>query len=255
MALVAVPLLYQQSGFSEHAGTRPPSRIVSLDLCTDWMLLKYANRSQVLAFSPLLYRYPVDWVDDDLPVHDGSLEVIMELQPDLVLTGEYNAIILRKRLQQLGMKVDIMELPDSLQAIQQYTKHFHSVVNNNIPTAITLQQFEYKKRTLLLLGANGIGTGTGTLENDVIVKSGWSNYVQQKGYVNLDLEQLVSNPPDAVLWSTPVSNSLANLFAEHPVLSKLTDKQQLFSSDYWCWQCPGPWTYDLIRELAEWKKF
>ena len=254
-ALVAVLLLFQQSGFSEQEKTSPSSRIVSLDLCTDWMLLKYASRSQVLAFSPLLYRYPVDWITEDLPVHDGSLESILELQPDLVLTGEYNAIILRKRLQQMGVKVDVMPLPDSLQSIQQYEQHFQLVVNNNIPIAVSQQQFESKERTLLLLGANGIGTGTGTLENDVIVKSGWTNYVQHKGYVNLDLELLVSNPPDAVLWSAPVSNSLANLFAQHPVMRKLTTKQQWISSDYWRWQCPGPWTFDLIRELAEWKKF
>ena len=252
---MAVLLLFQHSGFSEQARTNPPSKIVSLDLCTDWMLLKYARRSQVLAFSPLLYRYLVDWVPDGLPVHDGTLEQILQLQPDLVLTGEYNAIILRKRLHQLGLKIDVMPLPVSLQSIQQYEQHFYSVVNIKTPPINPIEQFAQKNKTMLLLGANGIGTGKGTLEHDILVKSGWSNYVQQQGYVNLDLEQMVNDPPDAVLWSAPVSNSLANLFAQHKVLGKITDEQQWGSSDYWRWQCPGPWTYDLIRELAEWKKF
>ena len=251
---MAVLLLFQQSGFSDEQGrTKAPTRIVSLDLCTDWMLLKYANRSQVLAFSPLLYRYREQWVPDKLPVHDGSLEQILLLEPDLVLTGEYNAIILRKRLQQLGIKVDVMPLPTGLQSIRQYQQQFNLVVGNTSQVSLVMDKFAAKNRSLLLLGANGIGTGTGTLENDVIVKSGWTNYVQQTGYVNLDLEQLVSDPPDAVIWSAPLSSSLANLFARHSVLNKIMDKQQWGSSDYWRWQCPGPWTFDLIRELAEWK--
>ncbi len=247
---MAVLLLFQQTGFS-----KPQSGIVSLDLCTDWMLLKYASRSQVLAFSPLLYRYRADWVPDGLPVHDGSLEQLLQLQPELVLSGEYNAIILRKRLLQLGLKVDVMPLPDSLQSIMDYELHFNSVVNNKTQAKIIINQFPKKNRTLLLLGANGIGTGKGTLENDIIESSGWSNYVQQQGYVNLNLEHLVNDPPDAVLWSAPVSNSLANLFAQHSVLDALMDKQQWGGSEYWQWQCPGPWSYDLIRELAGWKKF
>ncbi len=255
MVLVAVLLLYQQSGYSEQANVDSPSRIVSLDLCTDWMLLKTASRSQVLAFSPLLYRFPANWVDDNLPVHDGSLEQILQLQPDLILTGEYNAITLRKRLLQLGLKVKVLPLPDSLQAIQQYEQYFHSILGHNSHEKIALTQFKDKNKTLLLLGANGIGTGTATLENDVIEKSGWTNYVQQQGYVNLDLEQLVSHPPDAVLWAAPHSNSLANLFASHRVLEQINDGQKWVSRDYWRWQCPGPWTYELIQEMAEWKKF
>ena len=38
----------------------PVKGIVSLDLCTDWMLLKYADPAQVRAYSPLLYKYHVN---------------------------------------------------------------------------------------------------------------------------------------------------------------------------------------------------
>ncbi|MCK4707944.1 MAG: ABC transporter substrate-binding protein, partial [Gammaproteobacteria bacterium] len=71
--------------FSTLSGAEKTERIVSLDLCTDWMLLKYASQSQRITYSPLLYRYQVDWVPDNLPVHDGSLEQVLELNPDLIM--------------------------------------------------------------------------------------------------------------------------------------------------------------------------
>lgn len=232
-------------------------RIVSLDLCTDWMLLKYASQSQVVTYSPLLYRYQPDWVPDKLPVHDGSLEQLLELNPDLIISGEFNATLLVKRLRLLGKKVEIMPLPNSLQSILDYTERFKSLitVRPELMESIGFKHFENSDKSLLLLGANGIGTGKATLENDIIEKSGWKNYIQKNGFVSLDLEKIVHQPPDAVYWSRPETNSLANLFAGHSVLHGLMNEKSIPVSESWRWQCPGPWTFELIDELASWKKF
>ena len=80
-----------------------PQRIVSLDLCTDWMLVRHADRAQVRALSPLHRQYPVAWIDAQWPVHDGTLEQLVSLRPDLVMVGQYNATLLRARLQALGV--------------------------------------------------------------------------------------------------------------------------------------------------------
>ncbi len=74
-----------------------PRRIVSLDLCMDWALAHHAEPARVAALSPTLRRYPVDWIGSGWPDHDGSLEQIVQLQPDLVLVGQYSALMLRER--------------------------------------------------------------------------------------------------------------------------------------------------------------
>ncbi len=249
--LIAVLLLT----LSVQGRAKDNTKIVSLDLCTDWMLLKYASHSQNITYSPLLYRYKVDWVADKLPVHDGSLEQILELQPDLILTGEFNATLLTRRLRQLGLNTEVMLLPLTLQSIIDYTDNFKSLVktNQSLDIQLVIPEFESSEDKLLLLGANGIGTGMGTLENDIIAKSGWSNYIDAAGFVSLNLEKLVIDPPDAVLWSKPVSNSLANNFARHRVLKELITHRNINMADSWRWQCPGPWTFELITELAAWK--
>lgn len=229
--------------------------IISLDLCTDWMLLKYASRSQVRAYSSLLYRYPADWVPDNLPTHNGSLEHVLQLEPQLLITGEYNAILLRKRLVQLGKTVKVLPLPDGLDSIRDYQQQFLSVINADLAAADTDwgKTYAKKNKTLLLLGPNGIGTGRDTLENDLLVKAGWDNYIQQSGYVNLQLEQIVADPPDAIYWSAPLTNSLANLFVSHPAIKKIMHEYKTPHEENWRWQCPGPWSLELIEELAEWK--
>ena len=250
MALAAVLLLFQQTGYSDK-----PARIISLDLCTDWMLLKYASRSQVLAYSPLLYRYATDWVAHDLPVHSGDLEQIVALNPELLITGEYNATGLRKRLKQLGFRVEVLSLPHDIDSIEQYRHQFLSLIRDDVEQ--TLDSAEYlfpkKNKRLLLLGANGIGTGRGTFEDDVLQAAGWDNYLQQPGYISLQIELLITNPPDAIYWSAPRSSSLANLFAQHPAISKMIGDEQQGRDENWRWQCPGPWTYELIEELSQWK--
>jgi iron complex transport system substrate-binding protein len=235
--------------------TAAPERIVSLDLCSDWMLLKYASQSQVLAYSSLLYQYPADWVEQGLPVHNGSLEQITKLKPDLVISGEYNATLLRKRLKQLGFKVEVLPLPHDLDSIQQYSEQFMSIVQSEVPeiTFSPMNPLVKKNKSLLLLGANGIATGKGTLEDDILTAAGWDNYSKSRGYINLDLEQLVANPPDAIYYSAPLSNSLANLFAQHIAIKKRVRNNQFMRDENWRWQCPGPWTFDLIQELSQWQ--
>ncbi len=248
---MAALLLFLQPGHSDS-----PQKIVSLDLCSDWMLLKYAGGSRELFLSPLFRRYRANSLQlpQDLPSHDGSLEHILSLRPDLVISGEYNAPVLRQRLSQLGIKVVVFALPGSLQSIVDYQQQFKSALgladSENIPQLPAAHA--RKKQSLLLLGPNAIGTGQQTLEHEILSRAGWDNYVEQAGYVNLALEQVVADPPDAILWSAQPSASLAGQFARHPLLQRLLARSGRGHTDYWRWQCPGPWSFDLVEELAAW---
>src|SRR5690606_12622057 len=72
------------------AAAEPPQRIVSLDLCMDWILAHHADPAEVASLPPLHRQYPVDWMDDDWPTHGGSLEQICQLQPVLVLGVQFS---------------------------------------------------------------------------------------------------------------------------------------------------------------------
>lgn len=234
---------------------QPPQKIISLDLCTDWMLARYADRSQVLALSPLHRQFPVAWLDNSWPLHDGNVERIAELRPDLIIAGQYTAQQLRARLKTLGFKVEILALPRTLDEVVAYEQHFLALIGKPLtlarqpPPAAAIQG---TRKRLLLLGANAIGTGRGTFEDGILERAGWSNYLHGEGYLRLDLEAIVMRPPDAILWAAPSSQALANRFAEHPVLKQRVAPEHWLTTDYWRWQCPGPWTWELIEQLHQW---
>lgn len=240
---------------SVEADTR--SGIVSLDLCTDWMLQRYAQSDQVKAYSPYLKQYSGPVKSDNVKSHDGSLEQIISLRPALVISGEYNAPLLRHRLRQLDYEVRVLSHADSLDDVSYYIDTFKAILGQLDPSSKPLSDMAYpiykaNGKTLLLLGANGIGTGRDTLEHDVLTAAGWENYVWQSGFVALQLEQVVHQPPDAIYSTTDHQRSIAMQFARHPALRQSIKHERLKGNKGWRWSCPGPWTYDLIEELATW---
>lgn len=226
-------------------------RIISLDICSDWMLARYAERKQVIAMSPLLYNYPIEEEHKDWPTHNGSLEKILHLKPDLVISGEFNASLLRARLIELGVRVEAMPLPDSLETLEQYMQQFVSLLGDNVTLPALDKTLLVAKDAprLLLLNANANATGHGTLENELLQHAGWQNYIKRPGYGKVDLEQLVQDPPDAILWSAPASPALANALFEHAALKKAMLGKPILILDDGRWQCAGPWTWQHIATL------
>lgn len=233
-----------------------PAKIVSLDLCTDWMLLTYAEPRQVLALSPLSRKFPLNGEAHNLNVHNGSLEQVLALEPGLVLSGEFNAPLLRQRLQALGVRVVTLPQATTLRQVHEYEKQFASLIGHSDlhPFNPVETNKDDESPSLLLLGANAGGTGTGTLEHEIIHAAGWKNYVSERGYITLDLEQLVANPPDAIMWSVPASRAMAYHFKQHPALRKVISDKAWLQTDFGGWQCQGPWTWQRINQLQQAKQ-
>ena len=241
--------------FAGLAAAHPlPSRIVSLDLCSDWLLAHYAPDSQSVTLSPMVRRFPLPAGSPQWPTHEGSLEQILSLQPDVVLVGEFNAFMLRKRLESLGVQVVVTPLPNTLNDLDGIARTVQSLLG--VPLAMPTQPNPPQSESvapnhgrLLLLGPNGYGTGHQTLEHNLITRAGWTNYIAHNGHVKLDLEALAADPPDAVVWSAPRHAALANQFAQHPVLRQAVPAEQWIQTDAWRWQCPGPWMHTLVEQL------
>jgi iron complex transport system substrate-binding protein len=248
LAFLATPMAFSQAS--------PPQRIVSLDLCTDWMLTLHVDRARIAALSPMqrlsMSFHPAPWMknEDSWPSHDGSLESIALYKPDLVLVGQYAAVPLHGQLRRLGLRVEVLPLATTLEEVRDYEHKFLAYTGlpleraGDAPPARPLG-----KKRLLLLGANAIGTGRGTFEDAIMARSGWRNYLTENGLVRLDLERIARDPPDAVLWAAPSGAALANTFAEHALWRSLNPPPLRLDTDYWRWQCPGPWSWELIREL------
>jgi iron complex transport system substrate-binding protein len=251
-------------------------RVVSLDLCSDWLLARSVAEPQGVVLSPLSRRHPAPWMGSARATHDGSLEQILAIRPGLVVVGEFNATMLRRRLEMMAVKTLVMRQPSTLEELDAQLRHFTAVLAAaGVPTVADMGvsgdalgsaaapvaapaspvRALYDRSPaddaprLLLLGPNGYGTGPKTFEADLIRAAGWRNYLEHPGHQQLNLERLVHDPPDAVIWAAPPHAALANRFAQHRALSRAIPSDRWLRTDYWRWQCPGPWSFDLARQL------
>lgn len=85
-----------------------PQRIVSLNLCTDQILLQLVGRERIVALS-FLSQDPFSSVLHEqaqgLPVAYGSAEEVLTLEPDLVLVGTYTTRHTTALLRRFGIPV------------------------------------------------------------------------------------------------------------------------------------------------------
>ncbi|MBI3303455.1 MAG: ABC transporter substrate-binding protein, partial [Deltaproteobacteria bacterium] len=119
--LVALALLaWSLVGTSANAtgGTHPgPRRIVSLNLCTDQLVLALADRNAVRSVTWLARDPKISMLAAEaayIPVNHGLAEEIVPLAPDLVLAGIYTTRPTVALLQRFGARVVEVDVPQSV---------------------------------------------------------------------------------------------------------------------------------------------
>src|SRR5262245_6215272 len=88
LGLMAAAALCPAAGQADDA----PRRIVSLDLCTDQLMLELAPREHIAAVTHLAADPTVSAIPDKargLAITHGGAEDVLRLDPDLVLAGPY----------------------------------------------------------------------------------------------------------------------------------------------------------------------
>ena len=102
-AAFAAVLLSASSGLMARAAA--PARIVSLNVCTDQILVDLVPRHRIaavthLATDPLSAAHPERAAG--LPSTRGSAEEVLAKDPDLMLAGQYSTIAAVALLRRLG---------------------------------------------------------------------------------------------------------------------------------------------------------
>ena len=162
-----------------------PQRVVSLNLCTDQLLVLLAPERAV-ALSPLA-RDPalsvvagqaarMRWVRPDA-------EAVLDLKPDLVLAGPFGAQTTLAALARRGMAIARTALPQDFPAIRAETRRFAALLGaaangERLIAAMDRTLAAVVKgppRRLLPLEPRGYAASAGTLEDAVITTAGYVN--------------------------------------------------------------------------------
>ncbi|MEM7442866.1 MAG: ABC transporter substrate-binding protein [Pseudomonadota bacterium] len=243
-------------------------RIVSLNLCTDQLLVLLADRDQIASLSFLAADPDLSYVADrieGIPLNHGRLEEILPLEPDLVLAGAFAARPAVRLLESLDVPIIDLPLAEDFDTIAEQTRIVASAVGYEDRGEALVAEMEAILRgltpdlsgdTALVYQANGFTAGSGTLADSVLAAAGIINQAAQsgvQGYGFLPLERLIADPPTILIAANalPGRPSLADALLTHPALAALDSETRYLALPSALLACGGPQTAEAAQLLAD----
>lgn len=260
-------------GLPGSAGAAPPQRIVSLNLCTDQILLQVVPRERIAALSWLSQNPESAALHREaqgLRIVRGNAEEVLALQPDLVLVGTATTRHTTRLMRDYGIPVLALPGAESFAEVREQIRAVAgaagevargeaviaamSVREQALASAQAARPSRVAPRTATLYWAGGRSAGSRTLYEDILHAAAYVNGASQarlKGYGSLPLERLVAQAPDVLLTNDYKRNvaTLGNRLLQHPALTGLGAQDVRLPSRLTI--CGGPWNLEAAALLAQ----
>ncbi len=256
-------------GLAPGASYARPSRVVSINLCTDQLAMLIADKDQLLSVSHLAMDPTTSLMVDQakqLTINHGKAEEIIRLRPDLVLAGIYTSNTTISLLRRLGVRVEQFAPDSGLDAIRKNIKRIGDVLEQPQRAARMVKDFDSRllaieknapaeRKVMATYEPNSYTGGAGTLANEMIKVAGFRHLGEELGYVGstvkLPLEDLIRYDPDYIMsWSQwSGSQTRATQILQHPALEEWFGTNRRIAVDTRYWICGGPFTADAIADL------
>ncbi|MES9989874.1 MAG: ABC transporter substrate-binding protein [Candidatus Thiodiazotropha endolucinida] len=251
----------------------PPRRVVSVNLCSDQLLLLLADPRQVASVSHLANEPASSFVAGQAaryPLNHARAEEIIRLKPDLILVTPHTNPRLRTTLEQLGYPLHQHSLGNRLEDIISDIRQLAARLGQVSRGESLIAEMQRRLQSDLPDGAKppptaifyqprGYTSGSDTLQDEALRLAGWNNLAAQqgvKGYAPVPLEEILRWQPEILFTSayTKTGDSLAERQLRHPALKRLLAQRPLLEIPYKYWICPGPMlaeAVDMLRQARE----
>ena len=239
-----------------------PQKIVSLNLCTDQLLMLLADPEQIISLSKIVddpYVSLLAKKSKNFKKNSGDAEQIFMESPDLVVAGVYTEKATVQMLKSLGVRVEIFPIEQNFEDILKNIRKMGDLVGHSDRAKIMIDDFNQRLAELqsginlrpraALYSANGYTTGAETMAGRILSAAGFKNITEEIGLSYggvLPLETLVIMQPDIVVSGEAYpGHSRAEEILQHPALRPLKTVTQTDAK----WVCGTPAVLDAIAEL------
>ena len=255
----------RDAGSRDQASDAGPS-FVSLNPCTDAILAEVADPTQVKALS----LYSRDPVSSSLGVEkarrfaavSGSVEEVVALAPDIVLSGTYEGPASVAAYRRLGLRLEQVGIAGTVAASKAQVARIAALaghpergaaLNARIDAALAAAAPPPGRPRLsaLVWQSGGIVPGADTLVSEVLVRTGFASHSAARGLKQADflpLEQVLADPPRVILAAGDPLAQEDRLLA-HPALARLEGVHRARLDPALLW-CGGPTIPRLAERLA-----
>jgi iron complex transport system substrate-binding protein len=261
-------LLCACAAFAGEPVSAAPSRVMSINLCTDQYVLDLLPPERIASlywlsreegFSPLAGKAGRS------AINYGTAEEVLAQKPDLVVAGLYTAAATRRLLSEAG--VPLLELPpaEDFEAIRSNTRVMGKALGAEAKAEVLIAAMD---ATLAELAANrlarpiriapfdgsGEAPGNGTLFTAILDAAGAENVAARGSdafFVRFDLEMLLRARPDLLAYPDAVSLTAAQRERlRHPLLRRLyAGRAYVYAS--FAYACGHPRSAEAAKALRE----
>jgi len=201
-----------------------PMRIMSMNICTDLLVLQLAPKSRIASVSYLAHdaaNTVEPGLDKGVAANHGAAEDVLLESPDLILTGSFSPPATQRLARQVGARLVLVDQAENFEQIRAVTRQIGQAVGEPGRAEALIARMDAKLAQLKASAAPPIRVvawdggktvpGKGTLTNAIIEAAGAVNIgatLPDATYGRYDLEELIRDRPAALLqgissWGGP----------------------------------------------------
>jgi iron complex transport system substrate-binding protein len=256
---------------AQPAGANKPGRIVSLDLCTDQLLIELVERERIaavtfLAADPAVSAIPAK--AKGIPITRGAAEDVLRYDPDLIFAGPFGVAPTVDLLRRLKRNIVVVPQPSDLAGVRTSVRMVAGAVGEEMRGEAMVSAFDQRlaalapkaadtaRPTAVVYQIGGSVSGPGSFIETALAAAGFRNaaadYRLTRGG-QVPLEWLVARPPDLLVLASGVDEyrTAAADNLRHPALRLLRQRHASIEVPWQMWLCGTPHIADAIERLAQ----
>ncbi len=247
------------------APARHPT-LVSLNPCTDAILAEVTAPGQLRAISAYSHDPAQSSMDAGLarrfPAISGTVEEVLALHPDWVVSGAMTPPATRNAMAALGLRLVELPSPRSVPESEAQVRQLAALAGQPARGEALVSRIEAALAqaapppgppvSALVWQGGGMVPGSTTLITRLLARTGFASHsaarhLQQASI--LPLERVLADPPSAILGAGHAGTNEDRMLA-HPVLAGLTHTRR-FALDPRLEWCAGPTIIRAVARLAQ----
>jgi len=193
-----------------------PQRILSMNQCTDLLVLQLVPKARVAAVTYLARdgaKALFPRAADGVALNYGTPEDIIKFRPDLILTGDFSLAVTRRLAREVGAPIVEVKSTRTFDDVRRNLRQVGAAVGEPARAEALIRQMDARlawlaahppPRPVRVVAWDGGATvpGTDTFANRIITAAGAVNIAAQPGsiYTGFDVERLLEARPDALLF-------------------------------------------------------
>ncbi len=256
-----------------------PKRIVSINLCTDELLLRLVGPERVAALTKFSADPEVSTVASeakDLKRIQGGIENVQACGPDLLLGGRFSNKETLRFFSRSGIPVLTFGVPKNFEDIYAAIRKLAAAVGE--PAKGEKMVAEMREELTKLKPQEGLGPfspekpraakravffqsdnyvpGAGTFENAVMEAAGLRNIAVERGirdYGRMGLEELILAKPDVIIFSSEQTkaHTVRGEVLSHPAIKKALPSVKTVTLPTLYLNCGSPVSVEAVRILVK----